>query len=148
MRIVLAIVLVALGAFPVLWHNNFSFLQMSPVEIVIFIACIIAALLLVLVKKLPTQKHEQDSLYKMTFTLSSPSPVVSEGQQLYLRPYMGMDGEQIGVTNERGECLGFVPGEYRDYVLSRIESHRMTHTTVEQLESSMGMQTVSIKIIC
>ena len=29
--------------------------------------------------------------------LSSPSPVVSEGQQLYLRPYMGMDGEQIGV---------------------------------------------------
>ena len=36
MRILIAILLVALGAFPVLLHNNFSFSQMSPVEVAIF----------------------------------------------------------------------------------------------------------------
>ena len=81
-------------------------------------------------------------------TLSSPSPIVQQGQQLYLRPYMGLDKEQIGVTNDKGECLGFVPGEYREYILSRIEAHRMTHTTVEAVEMAAGNQTVSIKIIC
>ena len=46
------------------------------------------------------------------------------------------------------ENLGFVPGEYREYILSRIEAHRMTHTTVEAVEMAAGNQTVSIKIIC
>lgn len=148
MRILLAILLVALGAFPVLLHNDFSFSQMSGVEIAIFIACLIAAALLVLIKRIPSKSREEDSLYQMKFTLSSPSPIVQQGQQLYLRPYMGLDKEQIGVTNEKGECLGFVPGEYRAYILSRIETHRMTHTTVEALEVAAGNQTVSIKIIC
>ena len=148
MRILIAILLVALGAFPVLLHNNFSFSQMSPVEVAIFIACLIAAALLILVKKIPGKSKEEDSLYQMKFTLSSPSPVVQQGQQLYLRPYMGLDKEQIGVTNDKGECLGFVPGEYREYILSRIEAHRMTHTTVEAVEMAAGNQTISIKIIC
>ena len=148
MRILLAILLVALGAFPVLLHNDFSFSQMSGVEIAIFIACLIAAALLVLIKRIPSQSREEGSLYQMKFTLSSPSPIVQQGQQLYLRPYMGLDKEQIGVTNEKGECLGFVPGEYREYILSRIEAHRMTHTTVEELEVAAGNQTISIKIIC
>ena len=119
MRILIAILLVALGAFPVLLHNNFSFSQMSPVEVAIFIACLIAAALLILVKKIPSKSKEEDSLYQMKFTLSSPSPVVQQGQQLYLRPYMGLDKEQIGVTNDKGECLGFVPGE-QIVVVSRI----------------------------
>ena len=51
-------------------------------------------------------------------------------------------------TNDKGECLGFVPGEYREHILSRIEAHRMTHTTVEAVEMAAGNQTVSIKIIC
>ena len=143
MRILIAILLVALGAFPVLLHNNFSFSQMSPVEVAIFIACLIAAALLILVKKIPSKSKEEDSLYQMKFTLSSPSPVVQ-----HLRPYMGLDKEQIGVTNDKGECPGFVPGEYREYILSRIEAHRMTHTTVEAVEAAAGNQTVSIKIIC
>ena len=148
MRILIAILLVALGAFPVLLHNNFSFSQMSVVEVAIFIACLIAAALLILVKKIPGKSKEEDSLYQMKFTLSSPSPIVQQGQQLYLRPYMGLDKEQIGVTNDKGECLGFVPGEYREYILSRIEAHRMTHTTVEAVVTAAGNQTVSIKIIC
>ena len=49
MRILIAILLVALGAFPVLLHNNFSFSQMSPVEVGIFIACVIAAGVVILV---------------------------------------------------------------------------------------------------
>ena len=90
MRILIAILLVALGAFPVLLHNNFSFSQMSPVEVAIFIACLIAAALLILVKKIPSKSKEEDSLYQMKFTLSSPSPIVQQSQQLYLRPYMGL----------------------------------------------------------
>ena len=100
MRILIAILLVALGAFPVLLHNNFSFSQMSPVEVAIFIACLIAAALLILVKKIPSKSKEEDSLYQMKFTLSSPSPIVQQSQQLYLRPYMGLDKEQIGVTTK------------------------------------------------
>ena len=55
-----------------------------------------------------------------------------------------------GKTDVRShlENLGFVPGEYREYILSRIEAHRMTHTTVEAVEMAAGNQTVSIKIIC
>ena len=64
MRILIAILLVALGAFPVLLHNNFSFSQMSPVEVAIFIACLIAAALLILVKKIPSKSKEEDSLYQ------------------------------------------------------------------------------------
>ena len=83
-----------------------------------------------------------------TFRIACDRNFVQQGQQLYLRPYMGLDKEQIGVTNDKGECLGFVPGEYREYILSRIEAHRMTHTTVEAVEAAAGNQTVSIKIIC
>ena len=99
MRILIAILLVALGAFPVLLHNNFSFSQMSPVEVAIFIACLLAAALLILVKKIPGKSKEEDSLYQMKFTLSSPSPVVQQGQQLYLRPYMGL-GSASRTTKE------------------------------------------------
>ena len=89
MRILIAILLVALGAFPVLLHNNFSFSQMSPVEVAIFIACLIAAALLILVKKIPSKSKEEDSLYQMKFTLSSPSPIVQQSQQLYLASVPG-----------------------------------------------------------
>ena len=129
MRILIAILLVALGAFPVLLHNNFSFSQMSPVEVAIFIACLIAAALLILVKKIPSKSKEEDSLYQMKFTLSSPSPIVQQGQQLYLRPYMGLDKEQIGVTNDKGECLGFVPGELPESIplLTACALNRLLH---------------------
>lgn len=100
-------------------------------------------------QKNPRKTKEEDSLYQMKFTLSSPSPIVQQGQQLYLRPTMGLDKEQIGVTNDKGECLGFVPGEYREYILSR---HRSTPDDPHHRRSGgrwpAGNQTVSIKIIC
>lgn len=147
MRILIAILLVALGAFPVLLHNNFSFSQMSPVEVAIFIACLIAAALLILVKKIPSKSKEEDSLYQMKFTLSSPSPVVQ--QAAALSAALHGTGQGTDRRHERQRRMsGLVPGEYREYILSRIEAHRMTHTTVEVVEAAAGNQTVSIKIIC
>ena len=79
-----------------------------------------------------TAEKIPQGVHTMTFTL--PATGLKVGQQLYLRPYMGEQQEQIAVTDEQGQPFGFIPAEHTDYVLSRIESHSMTHMTVTQID--------------
>lgn len=89
------------------------------------------------------------SFEKLTSFLPDGSTALKQGQQLFLRPYMGEDQEQIAVTNEKAEAFGFVPEEYREYVLSRIESHSLIQTVViEQTEEPFGAYSVKIRITC
>ena len=134
MRFVLALLLILAGVFPVLIRNNFSPSQMQTPEWIAVAVFLIIALLLIVVrrKKSDTQPegiHSMSfSFEKLTSFLPDGSPALKQGQQLFLRPYMGEDQEQIAVTNEKAEIFGFVPEEYREYVLSRIESHSLIQT--------------------
>ena len=155
MRFVLALLLILAGVFPVLIHNNFSPSQMQTPEWIAVAVFLIIALLLIVVrrKKSDTQPegiHSMSFLFeKLTFFLPDGSPALRQGQQLFLRPYMGEDQEQIAVTNEKAEVFGFVPEEYREYVLSRIESHSLIQTVVtEQTEEPFGAYSVKIRITC
>lgn len=146
-RIVLAILLILLGVFPVLIRSGFS--QMGATEWTVIAICLVGAAGLLLWKKKPSNDQPQ-GIHTIHFVLHlSPSPALREGQQLYLRPYLGENQEQIAITNENAEVFGYIPEEYQQYVFSRIESHSLTHTVVEKLESEeSGDCAATINITC
>ncbi len=151
---VLAVLILIFGFGAVLMHNHFSFAQMSPSDWIAAVVCLIAALILFFWKK-GGKQSESNEIHTMTFSLEGIScdakgnAPAAQGQQLYLKPYEGTDSEQIAVTDETMQILGFVPEEYREYVLSRIEGHRLTHTVAEQVEkTSLGSYRISVRITC
>lgn len=152
-RIVLGILVLVFGFFAVLFHNKFRFALISPSEFVVMGICLVLALFLFFGKKKGQNKQPQ-GIHTMTFCLENLNPAqmgisLKEGQQLYLLPYTGSQEEQISVTDEKGTVLGFVPEENQDYVLSRIESHSLTHTVIEKLEQKpLGLCSAQIRITC
>lgn len=154
-RIALAVAILLFGVFSVLSHNSFSLAQLEPMELGIIGVCLVVAFLLIFYKK-KSANGELDGIHTMTFVLEDitlfqkdGSRALSQGQQLYLRPYMGENYEQIAVTTEKAEVLGYLPAEHQAYVLSRIEAHRLTHTVVESLsDGHLGAYNASVRITC
>ena len=146
-HIVLAMLLILLGVFPVLLRSGFS--QMGATEWTVVGICVIGAVSLLLWKKKSSDDQPQ-GIHTVHFELQLPAfHALQEGQQLYLRPYLGENHEQIAITNENAEVFGYVPEEYQQYVLSRIESHSMTHTVVEKLETDGSNScSATINITC
>lgn len=151
---VLAVLILIFGVGAVLMHNHFLFSQMRTSDWIAAVVCLIAALVLFFWKR-GGKKNDSDEIHTMTFSLEEVScdakgnAPAAQGQQLYLKPYEGTDLEQIAVTDETMQILGFVPEEYREYVLSRIEGHRLTHTVAEQVEKvSLGSFRISVRITC
>lgn len=111
MRFVLALLLILAGVFPVLIRNNFSPSQMQTPEWIAVAVFLIIALLLIVVrrKKSDTQPegiHSMSfSFEKLTSFLPDGSPALKQGQQLFLRPYMGEDQEQIASPMKRQKFL-------------------------------------------
>ena len=133
------ILLLVFGAGSVLWNNRTDLSSISQAEWIALVVCLLLAAVLLLWNQLAALLHKKETAEKipqgvhtMTFTL--PATGLKVGQQLYLRPYMGEQQEQIAVTDEQGQPFGFIPAEHTDYVLSRIESHSMTHMTVTQID--------------
>ena len=122
-----------------MWNNRTDLSSISQAEWIALVVCLLLAAVLLLWNQLAALLHKKETAEKipqgvhtMTFTL--PAAGLKVGQQLYLRPYMGEQQEQIAVTDEQGQPFGFIPAEHTDYVLSRIESHSMTHMTVTQID--------------
>lgn len=147
LQIVLAILLIVLGVLPVLLRSGFS--HLGATEWTVIGICLIGTVLLLFWKKKPSDDQPQ-GIHTIHFVLHLPdSPALREGQQLYLCPYLGENQEQIAVTNENAEVFGYVPEEYQQYVLSRIESHSLTHTVVEKLDiGEFGSCIATINITC
>ena len=147
MRLVLAVLIAAFGVVPILMHSGWNVAQMQVVDFVVMGGSLLLALALILYK--PREKDGQpQGVHTFTFPLELTSPL-SVGQQLFLRPYLGENHDCIGITDERGEVFGFVPQEHSDYVLSRIEAHRLTHTVVEAAEEApFGAVKVTVRISC
>lgn len=138
-RTLIGILLLVFGAGSVLWNNRTDLSSISQAEWIALVVCLLLAAVLLLWNQLAALLHKKEAAEKipqgvhtMTFTL--PATGLKVGQQLYLRPYMGEQQEQIAVTDEQGQPFGFIPAEHTDYVLSRIESHSMTHMTVTQID--------------
>lgn len=138
-RTLIGILLLVFGAGSVLWNNRTDLSSISQAEWIALVVCLLLAAVLLLWNQLAALLHKKETAEKipqgvhtMTFTL--PATGLKVGQQLYLRPYMGEQQEQIAVTDEQGQPFGFIPAEHTDYVLSRIESHSMTHMTVTQID--------------
>lgn len=153
-RQLLAVLLLIFGAGSVLMHNSFSFSQMRPIDFAVMGSCMVVSLLLFFWKKGNAEKSS-DEIHTMTFSLDSVTnftkgkPSVQQGQQLYLKPYEGENHEQIAITNDEMDVLGFIPSEYQKYVLSRIESHRLTHTVAKQVSDvSFGSYTILVCVTC
>ena len=152
-RVVLGCLLLVFGLFSVLLHNDFQFSQINPMEYIIMALSLLGALALFFLKK-PSADPDSQGLHTFTFSLEGVNPEeagtsLREGMQLFLQPYTGSDQEHISVTDEKGNPLGYVPTDYRDYVLSRIESHSLTHTVIEKLEpKALGLCNLEIRITC
>lgn len=133
-RTLIGILLLVFGAGSVLWNNRTDLSSISQAEWIALVVCLLLAAVLLLWNQLAAEAAEKipQGVHTMTFTL--PATGLKVGQQLYLRPYMGEQQEQIAVTDEQGQPFGFIPAEHTDYVLFRIESHSMTHMTVTQID--------------
>ena len=138
-RTLIGILLLVFGAGSVLWNNRTDLSSISQAEWIALVVCLLLAAVRLLWNQLAALLHKKETAEKipqgvhtMTFTL--PATGLKVGQQLYLRPYMGEQQEQIAVTDEQGQPFGFIPAEHTDSVLFRIESHSMTHMTVTQID--------------
>ena len=123
-RTLIGILLLVFGAGSVLWNNRTDLSSISQAEWIALVVCLLLAAVLLLWNQLAALLHKKETAEKipqgvhtMTFTL--PATGLKVGQQLYLRPYMGEQQEQIAVTDEQGQPFGFIPAEHTDYVLSR-----------------------------
>lgn len=137
-RILIGILLLVFGAGSVVWNNRADLSSISQAEWIALIVCLLLAAVLLLWNRLAALLPKKEAgekipqgVHTMTFTL--PAAGLKVGQQLYLRPYMGEQQDQIAVTDEQAQPFGFIPPEHTAYVLSRIESHSLTHMTVTQI---------------
>ena len=148
MRIILSALIAIFGVGSILLHRGFDFSQMQTVDFVVMGGSLVVALLLLVLK--PREKSGQpQGIHTFTFPLEQVTSPMKAGQRLYLRPYLGENYDQIGITSEQGEVFGYLPQEYTDYVLSRLEGHHLTRTEIESVEEgSFGATTVHIRITC